>query len=106
MSNQNANAHCSICGKPYHVCHTCEEQKTFKPWRIITDTIGHYKIYMAIHGYTTSKDKKKAKDELNNCDLSELKEFKPEVQKAIEEILAESKTTKPILKKQKINVNE
>lgn len=99
MSNTN-NAVCSICGKPYKVCRTCAEQKTFKPWRTVTDTIEHYKIYMAVHGYTVSKNKERAKDELGKCDLSELENFNTEIKKVIKEILAKPKATKNVLKKE------
>lgn len=106
MSNQNINAHCSICGNGYHVCRSCAEQKTFKPWRTVTDTIEHYKIYMAIHGFTISKNKEKAKDELEKCNLTGLEEFRPEIQNTIKEILSKPKATKPVLKKEKADVNE
>lgn len=88
------NAHCSICGSGYHVCRSCAEQKTFKPWRSVTDTIEHYKIYMAIHGYTISKNKETAKHELQNCDLSELENFNPEIKSIISEIMSETKKKK------------
>ena len=96
---QNINAHCAICGDGYHVCKSCLEQQTFKPWRTIVDSVEHYKIYLALHGYTLSKDKEQAKKELNNCDLSGLENFKPEVKKVIKEILTEKKKIKNTSKK-------
>lgn len=105
MSNTN-NVVCSICGKPYKVCRSCAEQKTFKPWRTVTDTIEHYKIYMAIHGYTISNNKEKAKDELKKCDLSGLENFNPEIKKVIKDILAKPKATKTVLKKEETDVIE
>lgn len=87
MSEQNINARCSICGEGYHLCKTCSDVKSFLPWRTVTDTVGHYLIYTAIHGYTISKDKVKAKGELEKCDLSELKKFNPEIQMVISEIM-------------------
>ena len=87
MSEQNINARCSICGEGYHLCKTCSDVKSFLPWRTVTDTVGHYLIYTAIHGYTISKDKTKAKSELEKCDLSELKKFNPEIQLVINEIM-------------------
>lgn len=85
-----ANAKCSICGKDYDVCRVCLSQKSFKPWRTITDTPEHYKIYLAIHGYTLTKDKDAARTALENCDLSELESFNPEIISAIREIQKES----------------
>ncbi len=106
MANQSTNAYCSICGKPYKVCRTCAEQKTFKPWRTVTDTIEHYKIYLAIHGYTVSNNKERAMTELEKCDLSGLKTFNPEIQKAIKEILSKPKVQKSVTKKENADMNE
>ena len=94
MAENNINAYCSICGEGYHICNSCLDQKSLKPWRTITDTIDHYKIYMAIHGYTLSKNKEIAKQELQKCDLSGLEKFKPEIRAVIKEIMAEPKKTK------------
>lgn len=51
------NATCSICGKKYHLCSTCENIKTFAPWRNITDTIDCYKIFLVLSEYTKTKNK-------------------------------------------------
>lgn len=104
MTDNTINAYCSICGHGYRICSACSEQKKFRPWRTVTDTIEHYKIYMAIHGYTITKDRETAKTELQNCDLSGLENFNPEIKAVIKEILAENRTkgsTK--LKKEKQN---
>lgn len=100
MSNRN-NATCSICGEKYHVCRSCLEQKTFKPWRTVTDSIDHYKIYLAIHGYTVTKNREKAKEELEKCDLSEMDNFYPEIKSVINEIMAEPKKKKTFSKSEK-----
>ena len=88
MAEKPANARCSICGRGYRLCRSCLKRDALKSWRSVTDTMEHYKIYLAIHGYTLSQDKTAAKDELCRCDLSELKTFKPEIQAAIKEILS------------------
>ena len=88
MTEHNINAYCTICNKGYHICNTCKNEKKFKPWRTITDTMEHYKIFMAIHGYTTAGDKEQAKAELQNCNLSDMNSFKPEIKAAIAEIMA------------------
>lgn len=92
MSLEN-NAICAICGKPYRVCHTCQNIKTYTPWRTVTDTLPHYTIYLAIYEYNKTKDKAKAKEELLKCDLSELDSFDKDVKKVINEILGENKKT-------------
>jgi len=89
MTYNNINAHCSICGKGYYLCRSCKNEKKFKPWRTVTDTIEHYKIYMAIHGYTVTKNKDTAKAELQNCDLSDMSSFRDEIKEVINEIMTE-----------------
>lgn len=92
----SANVTCTICGEQYKICNTCLEQKTFKPWRTVTDTIEHYKIYMALHNYTVSKDKEQARQELERCDLTGFDGFNPDIKAAINEIMAEPKKAKEI----------
>lgn len=89
MTEQNINAYCTICGKGYHLCQSCQDTKTFRSWRTVVDNLEHYKIYSAIHGYTILKNKGKAKSELENCDLSELATFNPEIKSVIEEIISD-----------------
>lgn len=102
------NAKCSICNRDYEICLACKNEKKFKPWRTVTDTIEHYKIYMAIHGYTITKNKEQAKTELQNCNLSDIDSFKPEIKSVIKEIMSEPVKVKPASKtrKNKIDVVE
>ena len=95
MSEYN-NAKCSICGKPYHICDSCAEQKQFKPWRTITDSINCYKIYTAISDYNNKHiSKDEARDYLSKCNLNEYKNYLPEIVLVIDEILKiERKTYK------------
>jgi hypothetical protein len=97
MEVNEINAYCAICNEGYYVCKSCLEMKSFKPWRTVTDTFNHYKIFLAVHGYTTSKDKKTAKSELQNCDLTGLEKFRPEIQKAIHEILEDENKSAEII---------
>lgn len=45
------NHTCIVCGKPYHSCDSCEKIKSYSPWRTITDTFDHYRIYVAIKSF-------------------------------------------------------
>lgn len=92
------NAVCDICGKPYHVCGSCKEVLNFQPWRSVTDTMQHYKIFSVISEYTRTKEKAKAKEALENCDLSDLETFRENIQDVIKEILADKKR-KPATRK-------
>ena len=81
------NAKCAICDKKYHLCKTCEDVKTFSPWRTVTDTIDCYKIFLVLSEYTKTKNKVQAKKELSTCNLKDT--FAPHIKTAIDEILAE-----------------
>lgn len=87
MLENNINAYCTICGKGYHTCDSCRGQRNFMPWRTVTDSIEHYKIYFALHGYNVSKDKNKAFKELSECCLEDLEDFTPEIKAVIKEIM-------------------
>lgn len=87
MSEQY-NAKCDICGKPYKVCRSCQEIKSFQAWRTVTDTLPHYMIYLALVEYSRTKDKEKAKEELLKCDLSERDNFNDNIKSVIDEIFA------------------
>lgn len=84
------NAVCSICGNSYRICNSCVKHKNIRSWRTVVDSMEHYKIYLAIHGYTLSGNKEKARKELKNCDLSGSENFNPEIRAAIKEILGET----------------
>lgn len=100
------NAECDICGKKYHVCHTCSEVMSFKPWRTVTDTMEHYKIYLAIAGYTNNKDKTRAKELLLKCDLTELESFNENIRNAIKEIMSDDEKLKTTNISTKNNCNK
>ena len=87
--SEKYNATCAICGQPYKICRTCQEIKSFTPWRTITDTLQHYTLFLVLSEYSRIKDKVKAKDELLKCDLSEKESFKDSVKNMIDEIMKE-----------------
>ena len=96
---EKINAYCDICGCGYHICNSCKDIKSFTPWRTITDTMDHYKIFLVLSNYTNTKDKVKAKQELETCDLSELETFRPEIKAVIKEITDENKIASGPVKK-------
>lgn len=102
MSEQY-NAKCDICGKPYKVCRSCQEIKSFQAWRTVTDTLPHYIIYLTLVEYSRTKDKSKAKEELLKCDLSEKDNFNDNIKSVINEIFEEELKTedksKTVIKK-------
>lgn len=101
------NAKCSICGKPYHICDSCLEQKTFKPWKTIADSINCYKIYTAISNYNNKHiSKEETKRLLKNCDIDDYKEFVPEIALVIEEILKEEISHTEIRTNKKTNAKK
>ena len=83
--SKDLNATCAICGKKYHVCNTCRETKTIKPWRSITDTIDCYKIYMIIYQYDRKEiGKEEAMEMLNSLTIPDT--LQDHIKKVIEEI--------------------
>lgn len=100
------NTTCSICGTPYKTCRTCTEIQSFRPWRTVTDTIEHYMIYTAIHGYTISKNKQQAKLELSKCNLVDISTFNQEVQDIIREIMEEQENKSDLSTKRKNRKSE
>lgn len=99
------NGVCDICGKRYSVCKTCQTVKTFKPWRTITDTLEHYKIFIALSEYTKTKNKEEAKEQLSHCDLSDLESFPDRIKNVINEIIIEPKT-EAVEKAEKVQVEQ
>ena len=86
------NAKCEICGKMYHMCNSCADSLTFKPWRSVVDSIEHFKIYIVLSDYTNKHiSKGEAKQELEKCNISDYKTFEPHIVKAIDEILKDDK---------------
>lgn len=83
------NSECVICGKQYHYCGSCKEQNDLAPWRILTDTSEHYKVFQIIRGYNLgiyTKEETRAK--LSNVDLSDIESFKENIKSKIKSIIA------------------
>ena len=96
---QEINHYSVVCGKGYHACDSCSEVKTFMPWRILTDTSEHFKIYTVLTEYRDKIiTKTKAKEILANCDLTNMDTYKESAKKLLNEILGE---TQKVSKKNK-----
>lgn len=91
--SEKINHWCVLCGKGYHACDSCNEIKTYTPWRALTDTIEHFKIFIVLkdfHNKIISKDE--AKEKLLKCDLSEKDSFKDSAKIVLNEIFQEEST--------------
>ena len=51
MDNKKHNSFCAICGKSYYYCNSCKDTAHLYPYKILTDTSEHYKVFMIIRGY-------------------------------------------------------
>lgn len=101
---EKINATCSICGKGYYKCLTCQSEIRATPWKHHTDTSEHYKIFQVIHGYNTGVyTKAEAKEKLNTIDLSDLNDLRDNIKNIIKDIMKENKKTSkniPVIKEQ------
>ena len=98
MSNK-INHWCVVCGKGYHACDSCNETKSITPWRSLTDTVEHFKLFTVLKDYNNKLiDKTEARKLLSNIDLSGKDSFKDSAKSVLAEIykddVIETKTTK------------
>lgn len=99
---QQNNHKCDICGKDYYYCYSCSGIESFTPWRTITDSIEHYKIFLIIKDYTNKYiDIKETKRLLSSQDLSDLETFRYEIKNVINEILSYEEAVVNIVNKKK-----
>lgn len=89
-SSTENNARCAICGKSYRMCNSCAEQKKLMPWKIVTDTSEHFKIFIALHRYNKTHDIAVAREDLSHCDLQGWEDFVPNIREMISEILGDT----------------
>lgn len=94
MAEKN-NATCAICGKGYYMCASCKDKMGATPWKIHTDTSEHYKVFQIIKGHSLGVyDDNEANIKLQNIDLSDLEEFKPEIKNIIKNIISNNEMYK------------
>lgn len=100
------NHWCVVCGKGYHACDSCNETKSFTPWRILTDTIEHFKIFTVLKDYNNKViTKKEARDLLANIDISDSDSFKESSKRVLEEILKQDTQKQKAPNKKKISTS-
>ena len=86
---------CIVCGKEYEYCNRCSSHASMPTWMALYHDDNCRNImniateYMA--GNITKAD---AKSQLDKCDLTNKKNFKESVAKAVNEICATKKTAK------------
>lgn len=90
--NKNNNAKCVVCGKAYHLCMSCRDKIASTPWKVLTDTSEHYKVYQVVNGYRCGiYEKDVAKNALSNIDISDRNTYLDCVNKVLDEILDDVK---------------
>lgn len=90
--SKKTNATCSICGKEYTMCRSCDKNKPNMAWKLHCDCPEHYKIFQVIHGYTTGvyNDAEAAK-KLERIDMSDFDELRDSIKETINKIRSVSK---------------
>lgn len=89
--NKKINHWCVVCGKGYHACDSCTNTKSFTPWRTLTDTIEHFKIFTILKDFNNGLiTKEKAKELLSDLDLSDKDSFKDSAKKVLIDIYTET----------------
>lgn len=94
--NKNNNVKCIICGKGYHLCRSCKDKLAVAPYKLLTDTSEHYKVYQVVNAYRGKVyTKEEAREVLKNIDISDKDTYLDSVKKILDEILeVEKKTNK------------
>lgn len=88
MDNKKHNSFCAICGKSYYYCNSCKDIAHLYPYKILTDTTEHYKIFMVVRGYNNGLyTKEEAYERLKNVDTSDIDNYKDNIKKIVKDIL-------------------
>ena len=93
--SKEINLWCVVCGKGYHACDSCNETKSFTPWRSLTDSIEHYKIFTVLRNFNNKLiSKEEARELLSTVDLSDKDSFKDSSKKVLDEIFKDDVVAK------------
>ena len=112
MSEKN-NATCSICDSGYHVCNSCKDSISLRPWKIHCCSADCFKTYQVVRGFSTgvyTKDEFKSK--LKSIDLSNLDNYREHIKTLINDVLKEEVVvetvvdTMPVSRKRNVKVNK
>ena len=88
--SEKINHWCVVCGKGYHSCDSCAKIKSFTPWRSLTDSIEHFKIFSILKDFNNKLiSKEEARKLLSNIDLSDKDSFKDSAKNVLNEIYKE-----------------
>ena len=86
--SKNNNVKCIICGKGYHLCRSCKDKLAVAPYKLLTDTSEHYKVYQVVNAYRGKiYTKEEAREVLKNVDISDKDTYLDSVKKLLDEIL-------------------
>lgn len=100
---ENINHWCVLCGTGYHACDTCDEIKSFVPWRRLTDTAMHYQVFTVLREYVNKViSKAEAREMLSRLDISDRDSYKDSSKKLLDEILKEDSTPRKNSKKKTV----
>lgn len=104
---KNDNVKCVICGKSYHLCMSCKDKLSMTPWKVLTDTSEHYKVYQIVNGYRGGiYTKQEAKVALSNVDISDKNTYLASVRKILDEILKPEFKYEKKLQKSQLKVTQ
>ncbi len=89
--SKEINHWCVVCGKGYHACDACNKAPGFTPWRSLTDSAEHFKIFMILKNYNNGLlAGSEARQQLSALDLSGKDSFNESSRKVLADIFGES----------------
>ena len=90
------NRICVTCGREYHYCNTCKDERTDPSWRNMFDTENCRTIFWTLSdALNDCMDKEEAKKILDKCDTTYIL---PKYQKEVETVCGKKEELKPVPK--------
>lgn len=107
MENNKHNSFCAICGKSYYYCNSCKDTAHLYPYKILTDTAEHYKVFMVVRGYNNGLyTKEEAYERLKNVDTSDIDNYKDNIKKIVKDILQVGVDNSSVVSKEEKSVDK